>query len=138
MKLQVANAAQEPVIGYTKVVIDRNSLDLSSVTNNECEFILASDIMDLFAAGSAQEVTGALISKLRLNGELVVGGTELRAFASAVSNGLISLTDASNVVTNSNSLTSSVIIRDILEQQGLSIISVHVDGLHYEIKAKRV
>lgn len=138
MKLQIRTDTQEPIVGYEQLVVERNKLNLGDITDNECEFILASDILDLFSAGHSEEVVEALRSKLRLNGELVVGGTELRHFAKAVSNGQISPIDASNVVTNSHSLTSSSLITEIVEKFGLSVMSVHVDGLHYEIKAKRV
>ncbi len=138
MKLQIIREAQEAIIGYKVLTVGNNSLDLGSVTSNECEVILASDVMDSFPVGNSQEVIGALRSKLRINGELIVGGTEVRAFAKAVANGLITPDDASNVVTQNNSMTSVGTVKGILEGFGLDIMSSHIDGLHYEIKAKRV
>lgn len=138
MKLQILNQAQQSIVGYETLTIERNQMNLSHITNNECEFILASDIFDSFPAGSAEELINGLLSKLRLRGELVVGGTDVRLFAKVVSNGLVSELDASNIVTNVHSMTTSGQIREILEQRGLEILSVHLDGVHYEIKARRV
>ena len=137
MKLQILNQSQEPVVGYQTLIIDRNKIDLTQIINNECEFILAADICDSFTAVAIDELVNGLLSKLRLNGELVVGGTDLRLFARAVSNGLISPDDASNLVTSVHSMTSGQQVRGVLEKSGLQIMSFHMDGLHYEVKAKR-
>jgi hypothetical protein len=136
-KLQVLQQNQEPVKGYDTVLVDRNNIDLSQVTDNECDSILASDVMDSFTAPAAAQLIQALSTKLRLNGELVIGGTDVRLFAKAVSNGLIAPVDASNIVTNVHSMTTSEQVREICTQLGLQIQSVHLDGLHYEVKVKR-
>lgn len=138
MKLHIIREQQEAIVGYQVLTVSHNSLDLGSITPNECEVILASDVMDSFPADYSEEIIGALRSKLRINGELIVGGTELRCFVKAVANGLITPEDASNVVTQNNSMTSINVVKGILEGFGLDIISAHIDGLHYEIKAKRV
>ena len=137
MKLQILNQSQEPVGGYQTLIVDRNQIDLSQITNNECEFILAADVFDSFTAVAIDELVDGLLSKLRLNGELVVGGTDVRLFARAVSNGLISPDDASDLVTSVHSMTSGQRVREVLEKSGLQIMSFHMDGLHYEVKAKR-
>ena len=111
--------------------------DRGQITDNECDFILASDVMDSFNAGAAPQLLQALVTKLRLNGELVVGGTDVRLFAKAVSNGQIAPVDASNVVTNVHSMTTSEQVKELCTQLGLAVQSVHLDGLHYEVKAKR-
>lgn len=137
-KLQVLQANQEPVKGYDTVLVTQNNIDLSQVTNNECDSILASDVLDSFAAPNAPQLIQGLVSKLRLNGELVLGGTDVRLFARAVTNGQIAPVDASNVVTNVHSMTTSEQVKEICTQLGLQIQSVHLDGLHYEVKVKRV
>jgi|14BtaG_2_1085337.scaffolds.fasta_scaffold68754_2 hypothetical protein len=138
MKLQIIRGIQEAIDGYQIITVNNDSLDLGSITANECEFILASDVMDSFSINHSGEILGALRSKLRINGELVVGGTELRAFVKAVANGLIAPEDASSVVSQNNSMTSVHAVREMLMSLGLEIVSSHINGLHYEIKAKRV
>lgn len=136
-KLQVLQANQEPVTGYDTVLVSPNNIDLAQVTDNECDSILASDVMDAFAAPHAPKLIQALVSKLRLNGELVLGGTDVRLFARAVSNGQLAPVEASNIVSNVQSMTTSEQVREICTQLGLAIQSVHLDGLHYEVKVKR-
>lgn len=137
-KLQVLQKNQEPVQGFDTVLVDRNNLDLGQIINNECDYILASDVMDSFNADAAGQLIQALVSKLRLNGELVVGGTDVRIFARYVANGQIAPIDASNIVTNSHSMTTSEQVKEICVQLNLAVQSIHFDGLHYEVKVKRV
>lgn len=138
MKLQIIKQDQEEVRGYEVVFVDRNQLDLTKVADNECEFILASDIMDSFSGGdSSKQVLQALRTKLRLNGTVVVGGTDVRLFAKAVLSGVLPLDAASNIVTGVHSMTSSIKTEELLKSLGLTIESVTLDGLHYEIKATR-
>jgi hypothetical protein len=140
MRLQIVSKSQvsDAIVGFQSVVIDQNNIDLSNIVDNECELILASEVFDSFTASAVPQLVQALISKLRFNGSLVVGGTSLSLFCKAVSNGLISPLDASNVVTNLTSMTSSSEVKEACQKLGLQIESVHVDGLHYEVKAKRV
>ena len=138
MKLQILTQEQEPVGGFKTLIIERNNLDLSEISDNECEVILASDAMDSVSYSSAEQLVAAFITKLRLNGELIVGGTDVRLFSKAVFNGQISPEEASNTVTNVHSMTNGEQMKEIFTKMGLEVQSSYLDGLHYEIKAKRV
>jgi len=138
MKLQILNESQEPIGGFETLEVGHNSVDLTKVVDHECEIILASDILDCFTAVAIPELISALLTKLRINGELVVGGTDIRIFAKAVTNGIISPEEASDIITNAHSMTCCQQTKDVLIDVGLEVQSVHIDGLHYEIKTKRV
>jgi hypothetical protein len=138
MKLQILGRGQASIGGYNTLIIDRNDMDLSSITDNECDFILASDVADFFPANFIERVIAGIVQKLRLNGEVVFGGTDVRLFSKAVFNGLITEENASNIVTSVNSMTSSEQVKNIFQKMGLQILSVYIDGLHYEVKAKRL
>jgi hypothetical protein len=138
MKLQILSKTQEPIGGFKTVIIENNSLDLGEISPNECEVILASDVVDSVTYSAIDQLMSALASKLRINGELTVGGTDVRMFATAVSNGRVSLEEASNIVTNVNSMTNGPDVTRTFESLGLEIQSISLEGVHYEIRAKRV
>lgn len=138
MKLQIIRKEQEGIQGYQLVKIDKpNSLELSHITDNSCEIILASDAMDSFNNSLQQKVCQALVSKLRLGGELILGGTDIRFFSKYVCNGILSPNEACDIVCSAYSMSTSDMVREELEKLNLKVISIHMDGLHYEVKAVR-
>jgi hypothetical protein len=138
MKLQIVRENQEPIGGYEIIKMNSpNSLELSSVVDNSCELILAADLADSFHTKNIPQLCQALISKLRLRGELIVGGTDVRLFTKHVLNGLISNKDACEIVCSTYAMSTSDMIVDAFKSFGLTILSVHMDGIHYEVKAVR-
>lgn len=138
MKLQVLKAGQEGIDGYNQVVVDQpNSLEVSHVVDNSCEEILGADVMEMFHVSNAPQLCQGLVSKLRLGGTIVVGGTDVRLFAKSVTNGLITSLEASDITTKIYSMSSPDVIKDVFNRLGLKIVNVHLDGLHYEVKAAR-
>lgn len=138
MKLQIIRTNQESIDGYEVAKIERpNALELSHIVDNSCETILAADVMDSFDAVAAPQVCQGLVSKLRLGGEISIGGTDVRLFCKSVVNGLLQPQDACRLVTATYSMSTSDTIVEELTKLKLSILSVHMDGLHYEVKAVR-
>lgn len=139
MKLQILRKDQEGIGGYEIVKVEtNNTLEVSHIVDNSCEVILASDLMDSFNNSLITKLCQALVSKLRLGGELVLGGTDVRFFAKYASNGLLSPTEACDIVCAAYSMSTSDMVKEQLEKFNLRIISVHMDGLHYEVKAVRL
>lgn len=138
MKLQIIRKEQEGVQGYEIVKMEKpNSLELSHIIDNSCEIILASDAMDSFNNSLLAKVCQTLVGKLRLGGELVLGGTDVRFFAKYIVNGVLSPTEACDIVCAAYSMSTSDMVREQLEKFGLKVVSIHMDGLHYEVKAVR-
>jgi hypothetical protein len=137
MKLQIINKNQDKIEGYTVVKTDGKELDMANIVDNSCEQIFAPDVTDSFPIQSIQELVTGFVQKLRLGGELVIGGTDIRLFCKNVSNGAIPLPEGSNMITVCNSMTTPDQIIQILSSLKLDVKNVHMNGLHYEIKAKR-
>lgn len=138
MKLQINKTGQQEVVGYEQVTVDKpNTLELSHIVDNSCESILCPDIMDMFHPSAINDLCVGLVQKLRMGGELVVGGVDVRLFAKYITNGLLSPLEASNIVSKTYSMSTSDMLRACLEGLKLKIVSIHMDGLHYEIKAVR-
>jgi hypothetical protein len=138
MKLQIIRKEQEGIGGFEIVKMESpNSLELSHIIDNSCEVILASDIVDSFNNSILPKLCQVLVSKLRLNGQLIIGGTDVRFFAKYVSNGLLTPNEACDLVCSAYSMSTSDMVREQLEKFNLKVISIHMDGLHYEVKAVR-
>lgn len=139
MKLQILKfEGQDAIEGYETVVAQQNGVDLSNVSDNEAELILAPDCVDMFSSQNIGAFVQALRSKLRLGGSLVVGGTSVDLFARAVVNGVLSPEDASNAVDMSCSFSSPTMLANSLKDVGLHIQNVITNGIHYEISCIRV
>lgn len=136
MKLHILRKNNELVDGFTPVFVE-DGLDMSNVSDNECEFILAPDIMDSYPSTSSEGLLHALAKKLRMSGTLVVGGTHIRLLAKAILNGLVSHEEGSSMIGRLQSATTPETVSNIVKVLGLRIDSVTIDGVHYEIKATR-
>lgn len=138
MKLQIIRPEQDTIGGYEVVQITQpNSLELSHVVDNSCESILAADVIDSFNTNTVQQVCQALASKLRLGGEVSIGGTDIRFFSKFLANGLLDVNSACQIVTSTYSMSTSDMVVEALRGLGLEVLNVHMDGLHYEVKAVR-
>lgn len=138
MKLQIIRKEQEPIVGYEIVKIQQpNSLGLAHIVDNSCESILASDAVDSFNNSTLSQLCQLLVSRLRLGGELVLGGTDIRFFAKYVCNGILTPNEACDIVCAAHSMSTADMVREELEKLNLKVISIHMDGLHYEVKAVR-
>ena len=139
MKIHVVRPDQQAIENFTRVNISNNLVDLSQLSDNECELILANDAMDSYSIDRAGELVQSLISKLRLGGELVVGGTSIRMFCKQVINSQLDEKQASQIIGSVSSMTSPEPLVEALSVMGqLEIVDVSLSGIHYEVKAKRV
>lgn len=137
MKVHLVRAGSESIGGYTKIEYQGDLSCLNVLSDNECEFILANDIMDSFSVSNIEHVVKSLLSKLRLNGTIVIGGTDIRLFCKHVVNSLINEKEAAEIIAKSQSMTSSNSMYDYMNGLGLNVKSLQISGVHYEITAVR-
>ena len=138
MKLQIIRPEQDTIGGYEVAQITQpNSVELSHIVDNSCESILAADLMDSFSSNSVQQVCKALVSKLRLGGEVSIGGTDIRFVSKFLMNGLLDVNSACQIITATYSMSTSDMVVEALKSLGLEILTVHMDVIHYEVKAVR-
>jgi hypothetical protein len=137
MKIHVTRMDQETVENYDHVVVSDNHINFLDISDNECQEILANDVLDNFSIDKVGECITSLVNKLRLGGTLVVGGKDVRLFAKAVLNNGISEIVASEIVNSCQSMSSINDVVPVLQHLGLKIINTNVAGIHYEVKASR-
>jgi len=137
MKLQIVKPEQESIEGYTRVNVAPNTIDLSVVSDNECTSILANDVLDSFSVENVPGLLTQLVKKIRMGGELIVGGTDIRLFCKFVVNDQIDELSATRLLGSVQSMTALNHTMGSLMELGLKIASSQVNGVHYEIKASR-
>ena len=140
MNLQILDTKREvPIEGFTQVPHDQLLALDENVSDNECEMIMAPEIFSYLPYSAYPQVTTELVKKLRTGGTLVIGGTELRAFANAVSNQLMSVEDSNAVIRDTVSMAEVGEVCGLVNQlfgQGYQV-SWSCNGVHYEIRIRR-
>ena len=137
MKIQITTSNQEHIAGYREISIKDGKIDFQEISDNECTYILANNILDVFPAKHATQCIAELVKKLRLGGTLVVGGTDLRVFSLNVINGMLPSNEASDIISSVTSMNDTGTIADIIRGMNLQIVSTQIGGVHYEISAER-
>jgi hypothetical protein len=140
MKIQILDSRiEQPVEGYDKHIDFANlSSGLSELSDNQCTYVLAPEILNGFALPQYQELLTALVSKLRMNGELVVGGTELRAFTDAVRNKKLDMQTSNQIISRCQSMADVHETCQLINSLGRFHVTWSCSGVHYEIKVRRV
>ncbi len=138
MKLQIVLPNQPSIENFERVEVRPNSMDLSSVSDNECTMILASNVVDSFTIDKIGDLIPSIIKKIRMGGELVIGGTDVRLFAKMLLNDQITELQACEIISSVQSMSNLNIVLQALVRAKFEILSTQITGLHYEIKAKRV
>ena len=137
MKLHIVRPNQDAIENYTKAIALENNINLSEVSDNECEVIMANDVIDSFTLEKIPQLIQTLAKKMRMNGTLVIGGTDVRLLCKLVINDQLEEAEASNIIGLIKSATSPLQIKSLLQQVGLQVISSQITGVHYELTAKR-
>lgn len=139
MKLQITAPGDSQIEGYKVVPFSGLAFpeSLMNVSDNECEIILASNLIDACKLEQIGPTLQTLVGKLRLGGTLTVGGTDIRVFARLIVSGQLNENDGAKLIENRNSLTNSDTMTGTLNQLGLKIQSSIHSGAHYELTAIR-
>ena len=92
---------------------------------------------DSFDIPNIEGLLKSLISKLRINGTMIIGGTDVRLLCKNIINDQMSELDASRIISGLKSATNLESMRASLMNTGLSFVSSQISGIHYELTMKR-
>lgn len=137
MKIQITKMNQKPIENYKQIIVSDDFINFLDISDNECSEVLANDVFDSFSIEKIPDCIQSLVKKLRMGGTMVVGGKEIRLFCKAILNGAMNPMDASSLVKSLQSMSTLDLIVPLIEHSGLQILSTQLNGIHYEIKAKR-
>ena len=137
MKLQIFRTDDEKIENYKHIQCYGTPLDLSDIADNECEEILAGDVLDMYSVEMMPQLIQQLVGKLRIGGRIVLGGTEFSVLAKHIINGGLTAEAVSQIIASKKSVTDVMTIKNALKQLGLNILSTSINGVHCEVTAKR-
>lgn len=138
MKLQIVHDDNESIEGYISLTLSENSKsDLSKIVNNSCTEILLLDIIDSFEYDKSLEFLLDVLTKIRLNGSIILRGISSLAFSHALLNGSIDSNKASNIISNIKSIHDQRDVTELLEKNNFRIDTIRLNGVSYELKATR-
>lgn len=143
MKLQIFDGLREVEIeGFETISFPSERTffanKLNEISDNECDVIMAPEMLSYLSLEEYATYISLLISKIRMNGELVVGGTELRAFANAICSGALTPADANTIIRDSVSMVEISDVLDLVSNIPGVQYSWSCTGVHYEIRIRRV
>ena len=142
MELQILKQGEQPVENYKTVFLypngDMSSITLQDVSDNECTEILAGDIFNFCASDQIQTCVDALMQKLRINGLLTIGGTDIRLFCKSVINNTIDMNFACNMISECRSMSTLTHAIEALARHKVDIVNTTMSASHYTVKARRL
>lgn len=138
MKLQIIKNDDDAIEGFVSIKVSENpETDLSKVINNSCTEMLVLDVIDYFDYDKSISFLADVLSKIRLNGSILLKGVSSVAFSHAVFNGSLDCKQASDIIANIKSIHDQRDIIGYLEANKFTIDTVRTTGACYEIKATR-
>lgn len=138
MKLHVVKQGDTSIEGYKKIeFLNGSFLGLDDVPNNSSEEIFANDVLDAIPNEFIQQSVAALVGKLRVNGRITVGGTELRLFVKSVLNQGIPEDQAMSIIKTNQSMLNFNKLCELMKSMGLEVETTTINGIHCEVKCVR-
>jgi hypothetical protein len=102
--------------------------------DGECTEILAVGIMDYINFQDLEAILQKWLQKIRINGIIKMGGTDLLELARATANRNLSVADFNTAMTGKSSIHSCEEFKDRLRNMGLHIKRVYFNGLSFVVE----
>lgn len=138
MKIYISENLDKVIEGFTTIPIVYGAVDLGSIPANGASVIVAIDALDSIKQENITDFLYGIISKMRINGVLHVGGLDAYAISKDLISGKINIEDYNKSISGKLGIYSAKSITDILQSQNLTINSSVFRGSNYEISATRI
>lgn len=137
MKLFISENIDKSIEGYKIIPIVYGEIDLQSIPDNSSTDIVAIDAIDSVKYANLASFIKKIVSKMRLNSNLYLGGTDIFAVSRELLNGSKSIEEFNTIIESKNGIYSASMILELLRDNGIKINSVVYKGNKYEISATR-
>jgi hypothetical protein len=123
--------------GYQVLEIMNGKINIDQFSNNECVEINASNSLDFISFPDLNGFISSLASKTRKGGLMTLGGVDTYSLSRAITNDSISIEEINKLLYSRKSLTDINTTKEFIISLGFEIVSAHLNGINYEIKARR-
>ena len=137
MKIYVTTDKDKKIEGFHVVTIQDFDQEMSNIVPNSSECIVAEEIIDHVPYNIVQKFISVLSSKLRKNGTMTLTGFDLGLVTRYVLNGAIDEQQYSDIVSNRLSMHNMKSVCNYCRDLNLIIENATLEGIKYEIYAKR-
>lgn len=136
MKIYVSKD-DRTIENFKTVKLKSFSEDLSEIINNSCTDIIVDNIIDYLPYESINKFFQAIVSKLRIDGKMVITGIDAGELSRDILSGKLSPQDYNSIIETSSSISFMSDIISLLHRLSLKVEVATLKGVKYEISAKR-
>lgn len=137
MKIHISENLDKTIQGFNTVPIIYGEVDLSNIPNNGASIIVAIDALDSIKTNSIHDFIQNIVSKMRLDCQLYLGGLDAYAISRALLSGSLDISDYGNLINGKRGIYSAKYIIDILQGLNIKVQSSVFKEYNYEISAIR-
>lgn len=137
MKLYISEHIDKAISGFKIVPIIYGKIDMSGIPANAASTIIAIDAVDSIDCENIEQFVKNVTSKMRIDSNLYIGGTDAYAISRNLISGNTNLEQYNQAIVGKQGIHSAKKIVDLLQKSGIIILSVVFKGNNYEISATR-
>ena len=137
MKLIIVDPEEKYPSGFTPKNIVDGEIDLSDISDNECEEILIRNAFTQVPIDNCVQILVQLSSKLRRGGIIRFNGVDSRTVARKLISGIIDDKEYNNLVYSCKSMLSIPLVKEVVHASGLKIETLKLEGFNYDVTATR-
>lgn len=136
-KIAILPMGSEHPDGYQVLEIINGKINIDQFSDNECIEISAINSLDFISYPDLNGFMLSLASKTRKNGTVTLGGVDTYSLSRAITNDSMSIEDINQLLYSRKSLTDINTTKEFMISLGFEIVSAYLNGINYEIKARR-
>lgn len=137
MKLHVIESPEELIQGFESALVTDGGIVIDHVSDNECEQIIANNILEKFPLASVGAALQKIVSKLRMGGNINLSGIDANCFCKAFINDMTTKESMCEAINKCSSILEVKDVIAMLNGLGLEINYYRIAGVNYEISATR-
>jgi hypothetical protein len=137
MKLYISEHIDRAISGFKIIPIVYGEIDLGGIPANSASTIVAIDAIDSIKYENIEQFIQGVVGKMRLESNLYIGGLDVYAVNRALISGSLNLEEYNKLLVGRQGIQCANKIVDLLQKNGVKILSVVFKGNNYEISATR-
>ena len=137
MKLHIIESPEELIQGFESALATNEGIVIDHVSDNECEQVVANNIIEKFPLASVSSVLQKIVSKIRVGGTLNLSGIDANCFCKAYINDMTTKESLCEAINRCSSMLEVHDIIAALNSLGLEINYYRITGVNYEVSASR-